>query len=170
LHLETPTTAQLALIPEGRAGVVETLRVMSRLVRDGKKNLAVRQRAMYLTRSCQQKDYACEVRSLHAFVRDEIRYVNDVRDVETVASPEKTLEFNAGDCDDKATLLAAMLESIGHPTRFIAIGFEPQVFEHVYVETKIGASWIALETTEPVEAGWNPMDSRSVKAYLPFYN
>lgn len=139
------------------------------MVRDGKKNLIVRHAALSLTSNCRQKDYSCEVRALHGFVRDNIRYVQDIRDVETIAVPGKTLELAAGDCDDKSVLLATMLESIGHPTRFTAIGFEPGIYAHVYVETKIGESWIPLETTEPWEAGEEP-DPRIVLARLNFYN
>ncbi len=156
MHLESPTTAQLALIPSGRAGVVETLRAMAQLAKSGAKSVRVQERAMSLTQSCDQKDFACEVRQLHAFVRDQIRYVQDVDGVETIRAPEKTLEYMAGDCDDKSIMLSALLLSIGHPCRFVAIGYTPGVYEHVYVETKIGARWIALETTEPVNAGWEP--------------
>lgn len=148
---------------------MQTLKVMSRMVRDGKKTLPVRNRAIAITQHCQQKDYACEVQTLHSFVRDQIRYVQDITNVETVQEPQKTLEIFAGDCDDKATLLAAMLESIGHPTRFVAIGFEPGIFSHVYVESKIGAGWIPLETTEPVPVGWQP-DERLIQARIVHYN
>ena len=167
MHFDTPTTTQLVGIPEGLPGVVETLKRMSRFAKDGKKSMPVRQTAMRLTRNCQQKDFACEVRQLHAYVRDDVRYTLDIEGVETVQSPEKTLQFMAGDCDDKATLLAAMLGSIGHPTRFVAIGFEPGIFSHVYLETKIGNNWIPLETTEPVEVGWEP-DARMIQAG-PYY-
>lgn len=156
MHLGTPTVTQLRAIPDGFPGVVETLRAMSRFARDGKTTMLVRQTALRLTRNCQQKDFSCEVRTLHAFVRDSVRYVMDVDGVETVQTPQKTLEMMAGDCDDKATLLASLLGSIGHPTRFVAIGFAPQEFSHVYLETLIGTRWIPLETTEPVEAGWSP--------------
>jgi len=106
---------------------------------------------------------------LYRFVRDSIRYVQDVNEIETVQEPQKTLEFGAGDCDDKATLLAALLESIGHPTRFVAIGFEPGIFSHVYVESRIGDSWVAMETTEPVEMGWEP-DPSLIRARMVHYN
>lgn len=142
---------------------------MSSFVRDGKTKSAVRETAFRLIADCSPKDYSCEVRKIHAFVRDNIRYVQDIADVETVASPEKTLEYRAGDCDDKSVLLAALLESIGHKTRFIAIGFEPNVFAHVYVETLIGRRWIPLETTEDVEAGWQP-DAGIVQAHMQHFN
>lgn len=157
------------MIPAGTPGIVQTLKTMSRFVREGKKNFHVRNAAISRTRHCAQKDYACEVRALHVFVRDGIRYVQDINGVETVQTPDKTLEIAAGDCDDKSVLLAAMLESIGHPTRFIAIGFQPNIYSHVYVETKIGANWIPLETTEPVEVGWEP-DPTLIRARLPHYN
>lgn len=166
MHLETPTTSALAFIPSGRAGIVETLRAMAMLVKEGKKNIRVRERAQALTVACAQKDYACEVRALHAFVRDAVRYIQDVNGVETIAAPEKTLETMSGDCDDKSILLAALLESIGHPCRFVAVGYEPGIYEHVYVETKIGPRWIPLETTEPVAAGWEPPNP---PMKLPFY-
>ena len=165
MQLNRAYDATLSLIPSGPDGILETLRVMKRLAREGKKNLTVRNTAMSLTQGCGQKDYACEVRTLHAFVRDQIRYIGDIAGVETVQAPEVTLQLRAGDCDDKATLIMAMLESIGHPCRFRAIGFSPDVYEHVYVETKIGAQWVPLETTEPVNVGWQP-NPRAIMASM----
>lgn len=167
--LTTPTTATLQMIPEGIPGISATLKVMGGLVKQYKKSMAVRNMALSLTQSCLQKDWACEVRSLHQYVRDNIRYVNDITDVETVQTPDKTLELGAGDCDDKSVLLCALLESIGHPTRFVAIGFEPGIYSHVYCATKVGAQWVPLETTEYVEAGWEP-PSDAVIERMYFYN
>ena len=168
MYLETPTVSQLRDIPNGKAGILATLKEMARLARLGKRMFAVHRAALARTRQCNQKDYACEAAALHQFVRDSIRYVQDPIDVERIQSPDKTLELAAGDCDDKAILLASLLESIGHPTRFIAIGFEPGVFSHVYVETKIGDVWTAAETTEPVEFGWEP-DASVVRARMNHY-
>ncbi len=170
MHLSAlPTVATLSMIPEGAAGIQATLKAMSGIVKMYKKNMSVRNQALTLIRGCQQKDFACEVRSLHAFVRDYVRYANDITDVETVQTPDITLQNRAGDCDDKSTLLASLLESIGHPTRFVAIGFEPGIYSHVYVETLIGQNWIPLETTEPVEAGWSP-DPIMIKCRKEFFN
>lgn len=138
---------------------------MARLVRVGKKSFAVHNAAVQRTIHCTQKDWTCEAKALHQFVRDGIRYVQDPIDIERLQAPDKTLEISAGDCDDKSILLAALLESIGHPTRFVAIGFEPNVYSHVYVETRIGNEWIPMETTEPVEMGWEP-DQEQVRARL----
>lgn len=145
-----------------------TLKEMARLTRIGKKSFAVHNAALSRIRGCAQKDYACQAVALHAFVRDHILYVQDPIDVERLQAPDKTLELAAGDCDDKAILLAAMLESIGHPSRFIAIGFEPGIYSHVYAETKIGDDWISAETTEPVPLGWRP-DPAAIRAQLTHY-
>lgn len=143
-------------IPSGAAGVLATLKIMSALVRRAKKTLPIRQTAAQLVNGYKQKDWISEIKKLHAFVRDEIRYVKDIRGVETLHTPARILEQQYGDCDDKSVLLASLLESIGHPTRFVAIGFRPGNYSHVYVETKVGEKWLSLETTEDVGVGWAP--------------
>jgi transglutaminase-like putative cysteine protease len=129
---------------------------MRRLVRQYKKDATIRNTAASMIQRLDQKDWESEITTLFHFVRDSIRYMRDVRGVETVQTPVATLSRGYGDCDDKSTLLASLLESVGHPTRFVAIGRGPNSFSHVYVETRIGTRWIGLEPTEPVPAGWKP--------------
>lgn len=121
---------------------------MARLAREGKKSLPVRLAALQLVESLPQRDWPAEVLALFEFVRDRIRYVRDIRGVETLQQPERTLTFKQGDCDDKAVLLAALLQSIGHPARFHAVAMRPGKFSHVYVDTLVGGKWVGLETTE----------------------
>lgn len=158
----TPSNATLHMIPDGASGIGATLSMMSALSRDGRKSMLVRETALCLISGFDQKDYSSEVRALHAFVRDSIRYVQDPDECELIQTPDKTIELCAGDCDDKSILLAALLGSIGYVARYRAIGFQPGIFEHVYVETKLRERWIPLETTEPVEAGWQPDESTIV--------
>ena len=166
MHLaDAGSTATLVHISGGASGIDETLAHMARLSRDSRLSMKVRDTALSLIASCGHKDWACQVRAVHAFVRDQIQYVLDPVDVELVQTAERTLELRAGDCDDKTVLLASLLRAIGHPSRYVAIGFEPGVFCHVYLETKIGDDWIPLETTEPVEVGWQP-PPRLIRARL----
>jgi transglutaminase-like putative cysteine protease len=146
----------LQAIPDGPAGIRQTLNIMRQFVKAGKLNYRFRQLALSLVKRNGQKDWFGEIRDLQHFVRDNIRYIKDIRGVETVATPDITLDMGQGDCDDKSVLLATLLESIGHPTRFVAVSFRPGQFAHVFVETKVGQQWIPLETTEPVEPGWYP--------------
>lgn len=150
----TPTQTQLLQISDGIDGTKQTLKLMRAIVRDAKKSPAVRNAALALLHDVLQKDYLTEIKRVHVFVQNNIRYVRDINDVETLQTPDKTLELGQGDCDDKSMLAAAMLESIGHPTRFIAVGRGKGEFEHVYVETLYGSMWIPLECTEPVPLGW----------------
>lgn len=149
-----PLSFTLSALPSGPVESVRaTLKTMRQLVHAGKKNPLVLLTARRLVAGLQQKDYVGEVRAIHEFVRDHIRYVKDPRGVETLHTPEKLLELKQGDCDDKSILAAALLESLGHPTRFIACGMKPDIFQHVYVETKVRDKWIGLETTEPWPLG-----------------
>lgn len=153
---KTATSQQLINLPSGLAGINFTLGHMRRFVEQYKTSPQVRELALSLIRDLPQKDFRGEADRLFTFVKDRIRYVKDIHDVETVQTPVKTLELGAGDCDDKATLLAALLESIGHETRFHAMGFEKGTVSHVLLETRINGRWIAMDTTEPVNLGWLP--------------
>ena len=133
-----------------------TLKIMRGLVRRGKKNIEVRMAAVRAVAGLKDKDWRGEAGRIHSFVRDDIRYVRDIRGVETIHTPERILDIGQGDCDDKSVLLASMLESIGHPTRFVAVAFGHKHFSHVLVETKIGSRWIACETTMPWKFGRYP--------------
>lgn len=149
---------RLIAIPAGKAGILVTLKLMRALVRDFKKHPKIRQTALDLVCDLPPKSWGTEIRTLYYFVRDEIRFVRDINGVETVHTPIALLEIRQGDCDDKSVLLAALLESIGHPTRFVAVGRRPEVFEHVYVETKMGSQWVALDAAEPKYPGWAPQN------------
>jgi len=154
-----PRPMTLARIPSGREGIKRTLQAMSRMARAYKKDVGIRELASRLVRDIPQYDSAGEVRAIHAFVRDFIRYTGDIRKVETLQTPRYTLESGVGDCDDKSTLLAALLESIGRATRFVAVGFgDGAGHSHVLVEVRAGRAgrWVPLETIKPVEAGWGP--------------
>lgn len=76
-----------------------------------------------------------------------------------IQTPLEILRSKQGDCDDKSILLATLLKSKGHKTRFIAVGFHPGVFSHVYVQVLLGKdakgkdNWFGLDATEL--NGWN---------------
>lgn len=144
-------------IPSGQAGTKATLKIMRRIIRQYKAALPIRMLAQKLTRYLPQKNYTREVRTLHHFVQNKVRYVKDIRGVETIQTPIQTLKLGSGDCDDKSILVASLLESIGHETRLVACGFrQPKSFSHVFVQTKIGPKWVSVECTEPWTLGKAP--------------
>lgn len=145
-------------LPPGIAGTRATLDLMRQLVRRYKKSLPIRQLAFaIIDRVRGHKNFRAQVQAIHAYVQSNIQFVKDVAGVETLATPIKTLEFRKGDCDDQAVLLASLLESIGHPTRFVAIKTKPfGPYVHVFTETRLGTVWVPLETTERWPAGMGP--------------
>lgn len=160
-------------LPEGAAGIDATLALMVKLAQQSKHDYLIRNRALFIVENVKQKAWFDEIRAIQEYVRDEVRYVRDINGVETLATPRKTLQSMQGDCDDKALLTAALLEAIGHHTRFVAVGSQPGQYDHVLVETParfrtkdgIKTKWIPVETTEPVPLGWYPpgMSARMVQ-------
>jgi transglutaminase-like putative cysteine protease len=149
-------------LPDGVDGIVATLNAMVRMTRVYKKDVGIitlaRQLIDQAPGSANAKNYSDFVCLLQHFVRDQIRYVRDPHNgPEMVQTPPRTLQIRTGDCDDKSVLLAALLASIGLPTRFTAVGFNDGPLSHVLPEVKLAAKWIPLETIlDGVEPGWFP--------------
>lgn len=143
-------------IPDGVEGVRATLAAMARIVRQYRHHPSVAELARELVAEVPEKDHGAEMAVIFSFVRDRVRYVMDSNMVERLQTPDYTLRIMQGDCDDQSILLAALLESIGIPARFTAVGFAPDSFEHVYVQAYLGGEWIGLDPTERVPPGWEP--------------
>lgn len=154
---ELPPTS-LHGIPEGIEGVRVTLATMARIVRAYRHAPIVAETARSIIAHVPEKNHVGEMLAIFSFVRDGVRYTMDSNEVERLQTPDYTLANRHGDCDDKSILLAALLESVGIPARFTAVGFEPDIFSHVYVEASPAGEWIALDATEREPAGWAPPD------------
>lgn len=166
--LSTPRRTFLGSLPTGEPGTATTLQLMRKLVAQYKRAPEIREVALSLISGLRAKDWPGEINALFTHVRDNIRYARDIRGCETLQIPPVTLDLAAGDCDDKSTLLASLLESIGHPTRFVAVGYTgPREYSHVYVETKHGTRWIPLDATVSAPMGWSP---RPPNARLVIHN
>lgn len=153
----TPTSARLCGISDGAQGATETMAHMRQFVLDAVRDPRQQSRDLAL-RIIGRSNYIDQVRNVQLWVQQNIRYVHDPKDMELVQTPEKTLQWLAGDCDDQAVLVSSLLESIGHPCQFMALGFanSPLPLEHVLARTKIGTRWIACETIKPVALGYMP--------------
>jgi transglutaminase-like putative cysteine protease len=151
------SNSELRCIPYGADGTRATLNAMVELVKQYRVDPNIRALAERIIHDVPGKNYVGEARAVHAWVQRNIRYTMDVFDVETLKNPLWIVESGQGDCDDHALLVCTLLQSIGHPCRFIAVGYSGNnQFDHVYAETKIGPRWIAMETTEPVDFGVRP--------------
>lgn len=140
----------------GAAGVFHTLRVMRAYVDASKTDPRILNAAISVIYLQSEKDAFHEARALFEYVRDTIRYVQDVVGIESLSDPITTLSRQVGDCDDQTTLLAALLESVGYPTRFVVAGYSSADFEHVYLQVLVNGQWIDADPTEHQPFGWAP--------------
>lgn len=144
---------------DGLPGIRQTLGIMRRFVVAGRVHPAIRQAAASIVFLTPEKQQHAECAALFEFVRDHIRYTQDVHEVETLTTPDKTLALGYGDCDDQTTLLCALFEAVGYPTRFVVASYDdPRVFEHVYCQVCADGAWIDCDPTEQQEFGWAPPD------------
>lgn len=146
----------------GPAGVRQTLSFMREFANAGKLRPEIRFRALSLVQRCGSKNWECEAIKLRDFVREQIAYRKDITGVETLQTPSLTLKLAAGDCDDKSVLFSALAESIGHQTRFVAVGLQRGKFQHVAPQIMLrrngerAANWTWAELTEPWDLGYFP--------------
>jgi transglutaminase-like putative cysteine protease len=72
-----------------------------------------------------------------------------------VCSAREVLRRGSGDCDDKVTLLCSLLTVAGYNSRFVAGGYAPDDFAHVWCEAELNGQWVALDPTkEDAAPGW----------------
>jgi transglutaminase-like putative cysteine protease len=131
-----------------------TLGFMHRLAVEGSKDLEVRSAAIEaLDRfGARPHDPIAALGAVFGFVRDRIRFVGDPVGTQAVQSPRATLGLGAGNCAQRATLLAAMARSIGIPAdlKFRVIAANPRAprsFSHVYVVANVRGRQIPLDPT-----------------------
>lgn len=152
-----PMRAVLGVSPSGTAQVMHTLGLMRASIRASRVNPAVIQAAVSIIYTTPERDELSEITALFEYVRDHIRYVRDVHGVETLTTPEMTLQRRVGDCDDQTTLLCALCESVGYPTRLIAAGYnDPRAYEHVYCQILARGIWIDADPIEHEPLGYAP--------------
>lgn len=168
--MSTPNYTLLK-IPDGVEGIRATLKLMSAITTKYKASKFARELVIKILKDANvpqytpngKKNWVGQIRAIHNYVKNDILYIKDVDGVETVQTPPQTYRLRHGDCDDKSVLAATLLKAIGHPARFVAVGFMPGVYCHVFPQTKIAGKWITLECTEPWPLGKSP---KNVKAKM----
>ena len=91
-------------------------------VGEAKDSVSVKGVANFIaSESCPNGHKVCYAKALHAFVRDNINYINDPVILEYVQTPMTTLATGGGDCDDGTVLLASLLGAIGISTEWVHV-------------------------------------------------
>jgi transglutaminase-like putative cysteine protease len=155
-------------LPPGDTGTKVTLSLMRDLALSGAKDPVVRETAIGIVRASGAPEHNLDAQlgALFQFVRDQVMFIGDVAGVETLQTPRYTLRTRAGDCDDKAILLAALARSISIPAdvsfRAAAVNPRaPRAFSHVYVVANINGRDLPLDPTyKGTPAGFQPRATR----------
>lgn len=158
---------ELQTIPDGRPGLDAKVAKVRELVEQAKRSSRFRARAVQLVRHLPERDTDAEVAAVFDFVRDNIRFTRDPwapGGLELFTAPAAMLEqidagMAAGDCDDHVILASALLETLGHRTRYRIGGLPPDHFRHIWLEVQTKRGWLPLELVNKREPmGWDPSD------------
>src|SRR4051812_3152461 len=117
--------------PSGMPHTRSTVATMARLATEGSHSYPIRSLATKIVHGVPSKQVRQELEAIYRWVRDQIRYRYDPLGLEWVQSPARTLIERSGDCDDMATLIAALAGSLGHRWRFLTVGPATNVMKHV---------------------------------------
>lgn len=119
---------------------------MRRFAHKGKADLEVRQLVESICKDIAQGDYASEVLAIYYWVCQNIRYMRDIHDVEFVKEPRQVIRTRSGDCDDMATLLAAMCMTCGNTCEFLVASFTASPTPtHVYLRVNTPSGPMVLD-------------------------
>jgi hypothetical protein len=148
------------LLP-GKQGNLQSLAVLIPMVRrDAVEDLEVRKLALSLIADC-PNEFECQAGKLFEYARS-IDFVRDPVGAERIADAATTIAEQAGDCDDKTTLLTTMLGSIGYVSRLVALCYEDDLeengYDHLLSEVqRDDGTWVPLDATpEEAPMGWEP--------------
>jgi transglutaminase-like putative cysteine protease len=136
---------------------------MRDLVKKSDNYRIVKNTAAYLIKDIDPRNKPNQIRAIFNYVQTYMRYVADIAKVEEITAPWLHLAkiakqgWSFGDCDDFATLTAALLRSVGFQMAFsaIATGRKGELFDHVRAQVKFNDQWLPLEATaKGREPGW----------------
>lgn len=143
-------------IPHGARGIEATVAVMAQEARAGARDPLLADLSARIVQHSRTPSESA--RAIRAWIAGHTRFLPDPPDLELIRSPRLlALEIarsglGEGDCDDVATLAAALGLAAGLPTGFALYGFAPgREYEHVFTvfHTEDGA--VEIDTTRPAQ-------------------
>lgn len=148
---------------EGDAGTENTLKAMAAMVDDATDSDIVSAFARGVR--ARSLDYDGMMLHLFRWLRERVRYVADPPGAEHLRSPAMMIErarvdgVAQGDCDDLATLGAAVAWCLGFEVAFVLVGSKPSgPWEHVAFAVRMPPSraWLLLDPQESPVIGRLP--------------
>ena len=142
----------------GFSSTDDTIALMLRYARgdEGERSARVRQWAEAIVRLLRPKDYLSEILAIRGWCTGpHLRYTNDARHVEQVKTPLRILNeidkhgTSLVDCDDIATLIAALGMCLGRNACFTMAGFSQASDQYTHVFCRLqeprSSTWIVCD-------------------------
>jgi hypothetical protein len=139
----------------GEAGTAQTVKIMRGLVDQAVSDQRFIRQAIEIVRNVPQYQDLAEASAVYDYVSRHIRYTKDPVTKEKLYPPLELLKIRAGDCDDIAMLMGALMIALGYPSRLITISANadnPEEFSHVYLEAEVppgSGMWIPMDAARP---------------------
>jgi transglutaminase-like putative cysteine protease len=148
---------------DGSRNAGGTLKKMRQLVIDGSRTEQVIQAARAIVRYAGPRDYYGQAQALRRWLSEHLRFSRDPKGTELLQKPAFMLDeirkhaVVDGDCDDAATLSAALATALGFACTITAVAFYSKhaPFQHVYTLVSVGRKpdgspdWMDMDTTRP---------------------
>lgn len=119
----------------------QSVDIFRQVAHSRKKEALVRETALRILseKKIPSQHYYSEAKAIGEWVQKNVRYVRDIKSVETLYDPltliDKVSRGEAqGDCDDMSVLIASLLLSIGHTPYYAIVKYAKDApFSHIYV-------------------------------------
>jgi hypothetical protein len=139
----------------GGAGTAQTIKLMRKLVDQAVGDASFVRHAIDIVRHVPAYHDLGEASTVYDWVTHNIRYTKDPVTKEKLYPPAELLRIRAGDCDDIAMLMSALMIALGYPARVVTIGANaenPEEFTHVYAEAEVppgSGNWVSMDAARP---------------------
>lgn len=164
-------------IGTGDAQTRDTLARMRKLIYDASDDAQVVQLARTIVAGVSGHDFTAQARAVRAWLVKHFRFVRDPRSIELLEEPSVHIRnvqrtgYTQGDCDDAATLGAALASAIGMDGQLTAEAFmfKDAPYQHVFAVLNTPAGPLDLDTTRPQSIPFGAiLSSVSRRFSLPF--
>lgn len=157
----------------GDQAIHSTVNKVSDIIKQSYVNPYVRRFAEKIIENVPVNDKLEEVRAIHRFVSQKVRYTKDPYGMEYLQTPPTLLkmieqgEKPAGDCDDMTMLSLSLLRSVGFPVAVKVTSYSSDGrFAHIYGLAFVNGRWLPVECVRgDYPLGWEaPNPTRTIES------
>lgn len=148
-------------IADGDMGIAQTVTAMIALAHDPETTQEIRDMSLWIINNAGAKSDMDKARAIYEWMSNRVAYNRDPVYREFVQPPVNLLRLSfqgypnqkshqsAGDCDDHATAIAALLSAAGFLTRFVVTAESPRsnVWSHIYTEVLVDDKWVPVDSS-----------------------